>query len=481
MPGSGVGDERAGRRRALVGCPPARNHPIMRRRSRPYVALASATLLAMVLPGINRVAAQSDLNPSATTSELQKENDALFAQLLKDPTNVDLTFRYAEAAAKLGNVEAAISSLERLLLYNRDFPGVKLELAELYARIGSYAMARTYLTEAEEAPGTDAATLARVQAVRDLIEHGASLSQFTYSLVTGLRHQTDVTGSPAGADIIAGGVPQTLSSVIANKPGWDAFATGNVQHTYDFGDIKLETNGIAYYSKQFELSPFDLGAIEVNSGPRFDVRGGDNLFFSARPYLVANEVLLGNSQYLWSAGAGIGINRNIIGDLSFAGFYEFRNEHFTDTTASPAATIQSGNVSSFGGTLTYQVTEDGILSYQTSYAITNTFGNIDSSKGLVLRLGYTQTFQLPANLGVGPLIVMPVVYRIYSRDDGPDPAVSPTLITSSQEWRYGGTAKLGLTDNLAATLFAIHEVTLSDVPSSRDHNTQVVLSLLVAF
>ena len=63
--------------------------------------------------------------------ELETQADQLFDQLLKDPKNVDLTLRYAEAAAKLGNYEAAISSLERLLLLDRNFPGVRLQLAEL--------------------------------------------------------------------------------------------------------------------------------------------------------------------------------------------------------------------------------------------------------------------------------------------------------------------------------------------------------------
>jgi Flp pilus assembly protein TadD len=55
-----------------------------------------------------------------------KTGDRIFEQLLKDPKNIDLTLRYAEAAAKLGNYEAAISSLERLLLLDRNFPGVRL-------------------------------------------------------------------------------------------------------------------------------------------------------------------------------------------------------------------------------------------------------------------------------------------------------------------------------------------------------------------
>ena len=71
-----------------------------------------------------------------------READELFQQLLKDPKNVDLTFRYAQASIKAGNIEGGISSLERLLLLDRNFPGVKIQLAELYADLKSYNMAR---------------------------------------------------------------------------------------------------------------------------------------------------------------------------------------------------------------------------------------------------------------------------------------------------------------------------------------------------
>ena len=83
--------------------------------------------------------------PAPVGTAEDEQANALFRQLLKDPTNVELNFRYGEAAVKLGNYEGAISALERLLLYNPNFPGVKLQLAELYARLGSYTAARAYL------------------------------------------------------------------------------------------------------------------------------------------------------------------------------------------------------------------------------------------------------------------------------------------------------------------------------------------------
>src|SRR4029077_17858000 len=86
--------------------------------------------LALVLCGAVAHAAEPPSNAESTLSsaqraELQAEYDKLFAELLQHPTDLDLMFTFAAVAARLGNYESAISTLERMLLLNRDLPRVK--------------------------------------------------------------------------------------------------------------------------------------------------------------------------------------------------------------------------------------------------------------------------------------------------------------------------------------------------------------------
>src|SRR3979490_2606121 len=69
---------------------------------------------------------------------------------------------------------AGVSSLERLLLIDRNFPGVRLQLAELYRRLNSFEMARSYLAQAEQEPGAGEQARARIQALRADIDRAAS-------------------------------------------------------------------------------------------------------------------------------------------------------------------------------------------------------------------------------------------------------------------------------------------------------------------
>src|SRR6266851_8779320 len=373
---------------------------------------AGGIRLAAALLWLSGAAAFGQPTPVGTAEDEQAI--VLFQQLLKEPTNVDLNFRYAEAAVKQGNYEGAISALERLLLYNPNFPGAKLQLAELYARLGSYNAARAYLGQVESAQDVTPATRARVQALRGEMERATSPSKFAVNVLAGLRHQSNISAEPAGADIIAGGIPLTLSSVILHKPGWDAFLGGNVAHTYDLGGATLETNALVYYSKQFQFSSIDSAALEVNSGPRFDIGGsGTSKIVSLRPYALASEVLLGNSQFVWGVGAGLAVDRRITERISAAGFYEFRSERFANVAAVSSATDMSAGVHSLGANLAYQILENGNLGLQVSYAANHAQRSFASNDAFVIQANYAHSFQLPSGFGVGPLIISPVLFRIY--------------------------------------------------------------------
>jgi len=102
------------------------------------------------------------------------ERDRVFAELLKDPTNPDLNLRYAQISAKLGDVEGAIATLDRLLLVKPDLTEARVQLGLLYTQIGSYDMARGYLQPVADQPDAPAALHAEAQQGLDLADKLAS-------------------------------------------------------------------------------------------------------------------------------------------------------------------------------------------------------------------------------------------------------------------------------------------------------------------
>ena len=80
-------------------------------------------------------------------AQMRKDFEQSFQQMLKDPADVDITMRYAKLAVGLGNYEAAIPPLERILIFNPNLPKIKLELGVLYYRLDSMKMAATYFND----------------------------------------------------------------------------------------------------------------------------------------------------------------------------------------------------------------------------------------------------------------------------------------------------------------------------------------------
>lgn len=81
----------------------------------------------------------------APNSEMRAAYHASFQETLRKPSDPATLMAFAEIAIKTGDLEGAISALDRLLLIDGDQPEVKLELGVLYFRLGSFEAARTYL------------------------------------------------------------------------------------------------------------------------------------------------------------------------------------------------------------------------------------------------------------------------------------------------------------------------------------------------
>lgn len=96
-------------------------------------------------------APQGQKPPEATPAERAAYDEA-FQATLEKPSDPETLAKFADLAVKVGDIEGAISALERLLLIDANQPEVKLELGVLYYRLGSKEAALTYLEGARSSP-----------------------------------------------------------------------------------------------------------------------------------------------------------------------------------------------------------------------------------------------------------------------------------------------------------------------------------------
>lgn len=128
-------------------------------RFRGYFVLVAVAALALAWAGV--VAARD-------RDEVMKEFNATFEQMLKHPSDESIALRYSELAEELGDYEAAIPPLERLLILNPDRMDLKMKAGMMYYRLKSYEMAKAYMLDILNNPA--ASEEARKQAKKYLDE-----------------------------------------------------------------------------------------------------------------------------------------------------------------------------------------------------------------------------------------------------------------------------------------------------------------------
>lgn len=319
--------------------------------------------LALVISVAGTAVAQG-VSPSVDPA-VKAEFDAAFQDMLRDPSNLDKTFKYAELAVKVGDFEAAITALERMLLFNPDLPRVRLELGVLYFRLGSYAIAKTYLMRAMEAPDVPADVRERVTVYLEEIEKRLSPHQFAGSVYGGYRYQSNANSGPSSPAITLFGLPATLSSDALRRSDHNIFLSGNIRYVYDEqaqnGEV-IEATGTAYLARQFNQQQLNLLFLEATLGPRapFMTNYVDNL--AIHPYLVADFVGLEDSRYFAAGGMGMQFTKLWTEQLSTEVGAEFKKKNYRNNARRPFAEQQDGHEREIRLTARYLLTPDIVLS-----------------------------------------------------------------------------------------------------------------------
>ena len=416
--------------------------------------------------------------PQARTAASAYEE--AFQAMLANPSDIEASFRFSALVAELGYYEEAITALERLLVYNPDLPRLKYELGVLYYRLGSYQVARNYFAEADSAGDLPPEVKQQISGSLKSIDERTAVNRINGTLATGIRVQSNANASPSDPDVVAGGLPATLANQFVKRADWNAYVIGNFHDSYDLqlqSAMTLETDAQFYYAKQHGLSAFDTGVAEIKSGPRMALGLDGTSIATVQPYAVASEVLLGDTQYFYAAGAGLELSRALTEALTAVGSYEARIKRFTNSSSQPTATQMDSLVNAVQLDLRYQAWSKGEIDGGASLAREGARAGFDSNDQLSLRLAYSETFDLPNELRLGPLVVTPALARLYTDYDKPDPAIAPNERRLTREWRYSVTARASIFDGFGADLQLMRQAVGASLPNFKYNNTSATLGL----
>jgi hypothetical protein len=393
---------------------------------------------------------------SPPVGNLEKQFDQAFQQMLQDPANLDNTFRYAELAIQIGDYEAAISALERMLLFNPDLPRVRLELGVLYFRLGSYAIARTYLTRALEGEDVPDDVRARVATYLAEIDKRTSRHRFAGSVYGGVRYQTNANAGPERSDIRLLGGPATLDGEFTKKNDWNAFLSGSLRYTYDpqlqTGEV-LQTDLLFYGANQFSQNQLDLAFMELKVGPSGQFWPDMIEGMTYRPYVVATYTHLDDSEYFHSFGGGLSFTNVITSTISTEVSGEHVRKDYRNNAENPTADGQNGSESTLRADVNFAIGTNSLLSIGGGVKYEDADQSLYSNTEYMATAAYTLVYDVPyvEELGViGNRWTSSLsVSRLWTNYHAPDPAVDPVEERYDREWRINLLTSIPVTPDWA--------------------------------
>jgi tetratricopeptide (TPR) repeat protein len=435
--------------------------------------------LALSLAAAALPAAAQDANPQ------RAEFLSLYQQILKNPTNVELTLRYARLGADLGDYEASVSALERLLMYNPNLPTAEIELGLLYARLKSYAMARVYLEQAASAPNASPEVRARAQDALAKVDRLSSPHQFAGEVELGVQYQSNANETPGAA------VPAPPGFTLPNIPftrqhDIDAFLNAAGIYRYDLGDAEsdtLEATGTLYESAYFRDSHLNLGIGELTLGPRLTLDRIGLEHATLRPYLMGTYVTLDNNSLLAGGGAGIELAKTFQWGMLARLFYEHEERGYFNTSFDPAATELNGNVDVVRLTASQPLGQASTLDLLLRFVREKTKFGFDTNSQYRIQASYSVRY--------GALFDLPGVPRPWETTltgghdwtpyDSPNPAIDPHVTRNDHSWFFGGSEFLHLNKWLAAGIGVQRQITSSNLGSFSFNNTTATFSVKASF
>jgi hypothetical protein len=430
-------------------------------------------------------------------TRLEAEKASLFAQMLRDPANLDVAFAYADLAGRLGDYEAAVSTLERMLLFNPNLPRVQLELGALYFRMGSYALARAYFARALAA-NPPPEVRARVDQYLAEIEKSESRHHLTGYVFFGGQYQSDANVAPGSPLILSPIGPVLLNNQFTKQASGSQFGSGSVLYSYDLGTQNrdtLDVTGVGYLNHYVNpaVTRLDLSLLEVTAGPRFNFPNGGLVGekpASVRPYIIGDEVGLGWNQYFAAVGTGIEYDQIVWNDLALKSIFEFRHKGFTNAPDRPLSTGLGGSDKLVSLSATKPITANSTLNLQFDYLDQSTQLPFYTNNSYAVAGTYWVRYDDPIGITPRPWETSFFLGRAWSNYAAPDPCcntnTNPALFFSAssqltQRWRFGVSQTLLVAANTAIVLQLERDIVSSNLPLYAYTNTSVLLGPQIRF
>ncbi len=376
--------------------------------------------------------ALAQVPPSAASGDVEQQYDAAFQEMLRKPADLDVLFKFATVATQTGDLEGAISALERMLLINPNLPRVRLELGVLYYRLGSYEIARSYLEAALKSQALPPDVRSRAEQFMAEVMKRQNPSHFSGEFFAGMRYQSNANLGPATSAVRLFGQTANLNQQALGTADWGFVGSAQFRHSYDLGlqdKSALESQLTTYANRQFSLQAANVSLIDFTTGPRFQAFQGIFEEVMLKPFLSAGYIWVNDQPYYASYGAGLESGILLADKLRNISIFSWRQQNYPNTDYLPANSLFTGTQYSAITTFQYQLTDVITLfgfgnaqRYQTQQTVSQNYMLAGVGGGMAFR------FADPLFKSDLPWSINLTVNQQWWQYDAADPIIDPTVV-----------------------------------------------------
>ena len=364
---------------------------------------------------------------------------AAFQETLQKPTDAPTLLKYARLAVQVGDLEAAVSAYERFLMIDADQPRVRYELGVLYSRLRSYEAARAYFEMARASPKAAQDVRAGAGEYIAEIERLVGKSRFGGDVLVGLRFSDNANNANSGALRFFGStvLPNPAFSQRADTA---AIAAAQLRHRYDFGrqdNGTLETDLLAYGSRQFQVSEANTLLFDLTTGPRSQPFEGSFRDVTLKPFVTGRYVSVHDQPTYWSWGAGGEVSALLRDWLKLSTVVLGRRREFIDNADAPSNSRSSGNDAAVALQLQAELAPDLLLVLGVN--ATRYIAAIPSESYRELAFGgsLTMRFTDPLGLNGRKWYLTGSAGGAVAGYDAADPTIDPAVTRSQADLNLG--------------------------------------------
>lgn len=377
-----------------------------------------------------------------------QDRDALNA-LLSSPGNLDAAISHAQCAVDQGDFESAVATLEGLLIYTPENAQLELDLADLYARLGSVELARAHYQNVLALGGLSDELQQRAESGLAKLS-SAGGDSFTFTHFAAWRWQDNANLGLSSASILVGSTLVTIpnnqtkksDSSMWHEGGLSArlASSGSLNDVVDAWQLDVDWFG----NWQDKAKPLDSILISAELGPEFSLTAFDT---TVRPYVSLAYSELEEKPLYRSWGGGVHIYRQISDSLTLESKLDYKSYRYDDNSLRTLSTSYDGEQFSSTSSLTYLVNDSWLLSANTHFTFSDLADDQYSYRGSGISIGAT------VDTGWDPFEAGSVALDFsagFETRDHMDPSTTAPFVTRADEQiSLGFEADMPLTNGLS--------------------------------